>query len=99
MNQTTNNVLRLAILTGLASARAASAEITIDDTLPGTTPGALSPTNGTYTIPQSRGFVNATNLFHSFGVFNVATNETAAFTGSSSITNIISRVTGGTAST
>ena len=35
------------------------------------------------------------NLFHSFGQFNVQTGESATFTGSSTVENVIGRVTGG----
>jgi filamentous hemagglutinin family protein len=38
------------------------------------------------------------NLFHSFSTFNVGQGETAKFTGPSSISNVIARVTGGSAS-
>src|SRR5260221_9856387 len=38
------------------------------------------------------------NLFHSFGTFNVATGDSATFTGNSSVANIIARVTGGASS-
>src|SRR5262249_53871736 len=38
------------------------------------------------------------NLFHSFGDFNVHTNESATFTGPDAIRNVIGRVTGGQAS-
>jgi len=52
--------------------------------------------NGNYVI--SEGTSSGTNLFHSFGKFNVDTNESATFTGPNSIHNIIGRVTGGTQS-
>src|SRR5690349_16441780 len=39
------------------------------------------------------------NLFHSFEKFGIATGQTATFTGPGSIKNVISRVTGGGAST
>ena len=50
-------------------------------------------------ITANLGQQHGTNLFHSFDQFNVGTNETATFTGPSSIDNIISRVTGGDIST
>lgn len=52
--------------------------------------------NGNYVI--SEGTSRGTNLLHSFGKFNVDTNESATFTGPDSIHNIIGRVTGGTQS-
>ncbi|KOR30222.1 hypothetical protein TI03_00020 [Achromatium sp. WMS1] len=59
--------------------------------------GSISGPN--YAIPQSLGTTSGTNLFHSFGTFNIGSGETATFTGSSALTNVISRVTGGSAST
>jgi filamentous hemagglutinin family protein len=38
------------------------------------------------------------NLFHSFSTFNLATGETATFSGPNTVANIISRVTGGSPS-
>jgi large exoprotein involved in heme utilization and adhesion len=46
------------------------------------------------TVRQTRG----TNLFHSFGVFNINTGESATFTGPPVIDNVLSRVTGGSQS-
>ena len=51
------------------------------------------------TIPESIGAVSGQNLFHSFQRFNIAENQSATFTGSDAITNVISRVTGGDIST
>jgi filamentous hemagglutinin family protein len=39
-----------------------------------------------------------TNLFHSFGLFNINTGESATFTGPAAIDNVVSRVTGGSQS-
>ncbi len=41
------------------------------------------------------GAVRGTNLFHSFEEFNIATGQTATFTGPQSIARVINRVTGG----
>src|SRR5688572_14311349 len=38
------------------------------------------------------------NLFHSFSRFDLASGQTATFTGPSSVTNVLSRVTGGSPS-
>jgi filamentous hemagglutinin family protein len=89
------NRLRLAVLAALSSSAAAAGEITIDGTLPGTTAGPLDAVSGSYAITQNRGLLAGTNLFHSFGAFNLDRGETAVFSGAASITNIISRVTGG----
>ena len=52
-----------------------------------------------YQIPESAGKLAGNNLFHSFSQFNIATGESATFTGQASIQNVISRVTGGNLST
>jgi len=52
-----------------------------------------------YVIPQSLGRLAGNNLFHSFQAFNVNSGESAQFTTSTvGLGNVISRVTGGTAS-
>jgi filamentous hemagglutinin family protein len=61
---------------------------------------AQSLTGPNYVIPQSLGQLSGNNLFESFSTFNLASGESANFlTTSTNIANIISRVTGGTAST
>ena len=51
---------------------------------------------GRFVIPQALGRVAGNNLFHSFSRFNVDTGQTADFTTSTStLANVISRVTGG----
>ncbi|MGD9900313.1 MAG: filamentous hemagglutinin N-terminal domain-containing protein [Calditrichaceae bacterium] len=64
-----------------------------------TTDGTLGPAtalNGpNYVIPQDMGHTNGYNLFHSFETFNLYLGESALFTGSDSLENIITRVTGG----
>ena len=52
-----------------------------------------------YLIPATLGTVSGQNLFHSFSSFSIQQGESATFTGPASIANVISRVTGGTAST
>lgn len=52
-----------------------------------------------FLIPESLGKLSGNNLFHSFQVFNVQTGESARFTTSTpGLANVISRVTGGSAS-
>lgn len=49
---------------------------------------------GDMTISQDMGLTEGTNLLHTFLAFNVDSGESATFTGSNSITNIIARVSG-----
>jgi filamentous hemagglutinin family protein len=62
-----------------------------------TSDGTLNTTvtfdQGNYTIGD--GTIKGNNQFHSFGRFNVPTDESATFTGPQTIENIIGRVTGG----
>ena len=70
------------------------AQITLDGTIkPGAQSGPLTGPN--FVIPFSAGETKGNNLFHSFGQFNVPSNQTATFKGPASIANVISRVTGG----
>ncbi|MEK7989682.1 MAG: filamentous hemagglutinin N-terminal domain-containing protein [Thiotrichaceae bacterium] len=48
-----------------------------------------------YAITADLGLQQGTNLFHSFEKFNLQTNETATFSGSDNIKNIVARITGG----
>ena len=74
---------------------ATEAQITLDGSLgPG---GSLTGPN--YVIGAQVGQLRGTNLFHSFGLFNVQTGESATFTGQNFVTNVLSRVTGGQLST
>ncbi|MBI3988962.1 MAG: filamentous hemagglutinin N-terminal domain-containing protein [candidate division NC10 bacterium] len=67
------------------------AQITLDGSL-----GPAGPLVGPhYVIPAAVGETQSSNLFHSFGQFNVHLGESATFTGPNSIANILSRVTGG----
>ena len=59
-------------------------------------PSTAGPLTGpNFVIGSGVGRTVGNNLFHSFGQFNVGTGESATFTGSPSISNVISRVTGG----
>ncbi|WP_420266835.1 beta strand repeat-containing protein [Candidatus Magnetominusculus dajiuhuensis] len=51
-----------------------------------------------FIIPASIGTTVGNNLFQSFSTFNIMTGESATFTGSSNIQNVIARVTGGLSS-
>ena len=51
-----------------------------------------------FQVEASLGIQAGSNLFHSFREFTIATDESATFNGPTSVENIISRVTGGSAS-
>jgi filamentous hemagglutinin family protein len=70
--------------------------ITLDGTLG--TAGNLSLPGPNYEIKAEYGQQAGANLFHSFQQFNIHSGESARFTGPDSVQNIISRVTGGSAS-
>jgi filamentous hemagglutinin family protein len=75
--------------TGVASAQT----ITIDGRLPGVPAQTLIGPN--YNIGANLGKQVGSNLFHSFGQFNLVKGDTAAFSGPATINNVIGRVTGG----
>jgi filamentous hemagglutinin family protein len=58
-------------------------------------PGAsLQPAGPAYDIPQNMGALAGSNLFHSFAEFSLSQGQSATFTGSLGIDNVIARVTG-----
>lgn len=67
------------------------------------TDGTLGPrltlTGPNYSVTAGIGRASGPNIFHSFSTLNVRTGESLTFLGGSGIANIISRVTGGSAST
>ena len=65
----------------------------------GTVGPAQTLTGPAYSIPASLGSQVGPNLFHSFSVFNIYSGQSATFSGPGSVGNIVSRVTGGSAST
>jgi len=68
-----------------------NAEVILDGSL-----GSSAQVNGPdYNISSDMGKQEGANLFHSFSQFNINQGENATFTGPASISNIISRVTGG----
>lgn len=71
------------------------AEISLDGTVGPN--GALAGPD--FTIPAEVGRQVGSNLFHSFGQFNINIRESATFTGPNLIENILGRVTGGESST
>jgi filamentous hemagglutinin family protein len=67
------------------------AQITLDGTL-----GPASSLSGPdYEIGAELGKQAGSNLFHSFGLFNVNAGESASFTGPDTVSSIVARVTGG----
>jgi len=74
---------------------AVQAEVTFDGSLGGPTGSMSGPT---YEITSDWGTLSGDNLFHSFGQFNILTDQMATFSGPSNVTNIIGRVTGGASS-
>lgn len=61
--------------------------------------GAAGPLTGPdFAVPASLGKLTGNNLFHSFSQFNIATGESATFSGPANVQNILARVTGGSAS-
>jgi len=88
-------LLCLSVLLLLSSLPTISqAQITLDGSLGPR--GALRGPN--YIISDSVGQLRGPNLFHSFGQLNLSQGESATFTGPNTITNILSRVTGGSPS-
>ena len=79
----------LAGLSVLSIARLSAAQIATDASL-GKPAATLTGPN--FLIPASLGQTRGGNLFQSFGQFNLATGETATFSGPSSINNVIARV-------
>ncbi len=75
-------------------AAASLAQVTLDGSV-----GPSGPLSGPdYTISAEVGQIRNSNLFHSFGQFNINMGESATFTGPNTIENIVSRVTGGASS-
>src|SRR5919198_2969664 len=99
MKYSVHKLLRLSwkiVMAGLVLPFSAltKAEVTLDGTLGPA--GSLAGPN--FVIPDTVGQTVGPNLFHSFGLFNIHTGESATFTGPAIIDNVISRVTGGSQS-
>ena len=93
MSRCINNSIKIVI--GLViHGSIVNAEIVTDGTVGSA--GAIS--GPAYNISATLGQQSGTNLLHSFSSFNIATGESANFSGPASIQNIISRVTGNTLS-
>jgi filamentous hemagglutinin family protein len=87
-----SNVLKTCVVVvTLNIVSATSAEVVLDGTL-----GFKGVLQGPhFAIEAHLGTQKGNNLFHSFETFNLNHHETATFSGSSTINNVISRVTGG----
>ncbi|MBK7002489.1 MAG: filamentous hemagglutinin N-terminal domain-containing protein [Rhodoferax sp.] len=85
-----------ALLWGLFLCAETLAQIKTDGSIG---PAAQTLSGPKYAIPQTLGQLAGNNLFHSFQTFNINSGESANFTTSTAgIANVISRVTGGSAS-
>ena len=86
-----------AIAFALAPTKESAAQITTDGSLG---PPAQTLTGPNYTIDSTLGTTRGSNLFHSFGLFNVHAGQSATFTNSQpgSVSNVLARVTGGQSS-
>lgn len=88
---------RLALAAALLlafAAGAARAQVVLDGTLGAA--GALAGPN--YAITNTAGRQVGANLFHSFSQFNLASGQSATFSGLPGTANVVGRVTGGSAS-
>jgi len=82
------------LLFGLLPFQSLRAEVTLDGTLGGPQM-TLEMIDSNFQIEHTYGKIEGTNLFHSFGTFNIETGQSATFSGPETINNIIGRVTGG----
>ena len=79
----------------LATATARAGQVVVDNSFG--VGGSLTGPN--YSIPETVGKQVGHNLFHSFSRFNLDAGDVAIFDGPANIHNVITRVTGGSAST
>ena len=63
------------------------------------TAGGAQTLSGKFTVPQSLGTLSGANLFHSFQSFGINPGESATFTTTTPLQNVVARVTGGVPST
>jgi len=77
-----------------------NADVTVDGSLgSGIAGDAVTTGNGfTYDIQAMLGETQGSNLFHSFQNFDIASGEIAGFSGPAGVTNILTRITGGSPS-
>ena len=92
INRLRTNILTTVLVFTVAAP--VSAEVTTDGTL-----GAAQSLSGPdFAVTADLGQQHGGNLFHSFSFFSINTGESATFSGPNTVNNIISRVTGGSAS-
>ncbi len=91
MNLKSNFIYLFFVVANLCTTTLLHANIATD----GSVGIAQSLTGPNYAIPETLGTIKGDNLFHSFDKFSINNQESATFTGSDSIKNVISRVTGG----
>jgi filamentous hemagglutinin family protein len=84
----------LAVLLLTAGRDASQAEVVLDGKFGAS--GALA--GPSFDIQAGLGATRGNNLFHSFAQFDLKAGETATFSGPANIQNVLSRVTGGSAS-
>ncbi len=89
------SLIKLLLTTSCFFSSVVLSEITLDGSM-GTTGSLAGPD---FQITEDLGQRTSGNLFHSFGQFNINSAESATFSGSAGIKNVISRVTGGQTST
>ncbi len=90
-----NKTLKLLLLAGVLPLSAISnADVRTDGSV-----GAVQSLSGKMLIPQTLGQVKGQNLFHSFSSFSINPGESAIFTTTDQLQNIITRVTGGSVTT
>ena len=83
-----------AVLLAWTSGSVVHADVVLDGSL-----GSVGPLAGPdFMIDAVAGRTVGTNLFHSFGEFNLSSSQSATFTGPAAIANILGRITGGSAS-
>jgi filamentous hemagglutinin family protein len=83
----------VALLGSMCLMGAASAQVVRDGTLGQNVP--LGGDANNFIIDEIHGELRGVNLFHSFLQFDLSSTQTATFTGTSPINNVVSRVTGG----
>ncbi|HEY1683467.1 MAG TPA: filamentous hemagglutinin N-terminal domain-containing protein [Tepidisphaeraceae bacterium] len=78
----------------ITCAVAYAGSVTLDGSL-GQPASAIIPTNSVYMLTLAQGKQVGSNLFFSLGKFNLDKGEVAQFSGPNSVSNVLTRVTGG----